>query len=287
MRHDEVSDGVRLRWACVVRNVYQVIVGEAVDGDPTCVEAIVDRLTHEMAPPINSAESLMVRQSLAMLTQGIGQTLHRCFHIRFVRDSCTLRPGCESEDRWLNSDSSIAELLNQWRADYLDWFDAHHRLPPALRLKHTLQQQFANTVPLYELARAAGTSRSRLIEQFTDAFGLPPSEYRLRLRVREGLRRLRTSDDSVDRAARQVGYQSGSKFSKQVQRSTGLTPSDVRMLDDDTFYQLLEERVTLRPVRIEERHLMLSASIAHAADRRRHERRAAERRALDGERRRA
>jgi AraC-like DNA-binding protein len=57
--------------------------------------------------------------------------------------------------------------------------------------------------------------------------------------------RLRTSTESIDEIARACGYQSN-KFYAAVRRFTGLTPSQVRALDDGEFQRLLEERLPLR-----------------------------------------
>jgi AraC-like DNA-binding protein len=64
--------------------------------------------------------------------------------------------------------------------------------------------------------------------------------------MRQGLRRSRTSTETIDEVARKVGYQTDAKFSARVRRSTGLTPAQVRDLDDDDFEDLLAEQLALR-----------------------------------------
>ena len=140
---------------------------------------------------------------------------------------------------------SIDELLDEWNAGYAAWFDRHHTLPPALRAARLLEQRFAEPLTLETLAQAAGASRTILGQQFTRIFGLTPSDYLARLRVREGLRRLRHGGDSVEAVAQAVGYKSENKFYARVRAYTGLRPSQVRELEDAAFDALLERSVPL------------------------------------------
>jgi AraC-like DNA-binding protein len=140
-----------------------------------------------------------------------------------------------------------------------------------------LQEQFASRLTISALAKAAGASRTPLIHQFTGAFGRSPSDYLARVRVREGMRRLRGSRDSVDEVARQVGYQSGSKFYARLRRYTGMIPSQVRSLCDVAFEQLIEARVSLRPPHDDPPGLA-RLRLARAVDRRRGNRRVSDRR---------
>jgi AraC-like DNA-binding protein len=75
--------------------------------------------------------------------------------------------------------------------------------------------------------------------------GLTPSEFLVRVRVREGLCLLRTTTASVEDVARLVGYQSSNKFYGRVHGYTGLRPSQVRELDGPAFEHMLDECIPL------------------------------------------
>ena len=47
-------------------NIYQRVVGQALDGDPTCIDSIVAYLQRDISPPTNSAESIHLHQSLSL-----------------------------------------------------------------------------------------------------------------------------------------------------------------------------------------------------------------------------
>jgi AraC-like DNA-binding protein len=132
--------------------------------------------------------------------------------------------------KWLVRGQTLDELLNGWAASVETWFERHHVIPPALRARRLLHGHLPAPFSLDSLARAVGCSRTTLIQQFTAAVGMTPSEYGTRLRVREGLRRLGDSSEAVEDAARRAGYSSVNKLYRRVRQYTGLTPSQVREL---------------------------------------------------------
>ncbi|HET7698319.1 MAG TPA: AraC family transcriptional regulator [Vicinamibacterales bacterium] len=236
--------GLRLAWASSVRNIYQAVVGELSCGDPTRVDPAVQRLKRNLPPPANGVEADHLRQSLAIFTERSARAVHERFHANFPRPICVASPPPQSEAAWVNT-RSIDELLDEWQSVYTAWFDRHHTLPPVLRAARILEAQFAEPLTIDTLGQAAGASRTILGQQFTRTFGLTPSDYLARVRVREGLRRLRHRGDSVATAAQAVGYQSENKFYARVRVYTGLTPSRVKELDEAAFEDLLARCVPL------------------------------------------
>jgi AraC-like DNA-binding protein len=71
-------------------------------------------------------------------------------------------------------------------------------------------------------------------------------EYLARLHIREGLRRLRSTQDGVEAAARWVGYQSGNKFYARLRSYADCTPAEARATTQAVFERLLEQRIPLK-----------------------------------------
>jgi AraC-like DNA-binding protein len=242
---NEHRDGVRVGWACDLINACQAVSGAALDGDPTCLEELCDRMKRRVEAPESVAEAVFAGQSIALLLDRVGEILHRRFHERFEPSACQAPPAVLPHSVWPTPGTSLEHLLQAWCRDYGKWFHAHHSLPPALRAKELLQDRFAEPLTIRMLASAVGSNRSSLAEQFTAAFGIAPAEYLGRVRIRHGLRGLRASDASIDEVAKIVGYQSGAKFAARVQRSIGVTPAQARLLEEPQFEFLLQERVAL------------------------------------------
>ena len=238
---------VRTDWASEVRNVLQRIVGVSLEGDSHCLSAIAHRLSVELPEPANPIEFHLFRYQLAGFTDRLARAVHEEFHRQFVPEACLHRVPRESQDRWLDPNSPIEELLQEWSQGYRRWFEAHHQIPAALRARWLLDECFATPPTLEGLAQMVGTSRSTLVAQFSDAFAMGPGEYAMRARLREGLKRLRQSELPIHTVAAQVGYQSAGKFHARLKKYTALTPSEIRALHPLEFDQFLADRLSIRP----------------------------------------
>jgi AraC-like DNA-binding protein len=78
------------------------------------------------------------------------------------------------------------------------------------------------------LATEAGTSRSRLAENFTRMVGCPPMQYLAQWRVQVAARALADGSDKIANVARDVGYDSEAAFSRAFKRFVGVSPSEWR-----------------------------------------------------------
>lgn len=77
---------------------------------------------------------------------------------------------------------------------------------------------------LAELARQAGSSRSRLAERFTDMVGLPPMQYLTRWRMQVAANLLAQGGAKVAAIAPEAGYDSEAAFSRAFKKATGMAP---------------------------------------------------------------
>lgn len=94
--------------------------------------------------------------------------------------------------------------------------------------RELLERRIDAPLRLVEVARQVGCTVSTLKRRFSEEVGVPPAEYHLRQRVREGSRRLRETGDSVTEIAFSLGFSSSQYFATVIKRITGLTPSEVR-----------------------------------------------------------
>jgi AraC-like DNA-binding protein len=202
-------------------------------------------VSRELPPPANSRESIDLRRSAAMFLDRAAQFAHRRFHVAFAQKMCDAAPPLISEADWMEGEATLPMLFERWCGSCIGWFDNNHAVPAVLRDMRLLDELFAEPWRVATLARLNGCSRTTLSEQFDQFVGFPPSEYLARVRTRKLMIRLRTSSDSNDDVARASGYQSN-KFYRRVRELTGLTPSQIRALDEREFQRLLEECIPLR-----------------------------------------
>ena len=105
--------------------------------------------------------------------------------------------------------------------------------PGVARAVHALRDRFAETVRVDELAAAAGLSPSAFHRRFKALTAMTPLQYQKRLRLMEARRLMLTDATTAEAAARAVGYESASQFSREYARAFGAPPRrDVRALHE-------------------------------------------------------
>ena len=93
---------------------------------------------------------------------------------------------------------------------------------PALRALHE-RPEHAWTLP--ELASMIGTSRTVLIERFSELVGVPPMQYLTQWRLQLAADQLARGSSKVAAVGARVGYDSEAAFSRAFKRATGQSPS--------------------------------------------------------------
>lgn len=99
------------------------------------------------------------------------------------------------------------------------------QLGRALQLLH---EQPSNAWTLDLLARRAGLSRTRLVEQFTAQLGVAPMSYLTNWRMQMAASLLASDHAPIVSVAMQVGYASEAAFSRAFSRCLGVSPSTWR-----------------------------------------------------------
>ncbi len=104
------------------------------------------------------------------------------------------------------------------------------RDPMIARALALLHERPAEPWTLERLAREVHVSRATLARRFADAVGESPLAYLTRWRMDVAARRLKTSTDSVETIANEVGYTSAYAFNRAFARYRGQPPGRFRRM---------------------------------------------------------
>lgn len=102
------------------------------------------------------------------------------------------------------------------------------RLDAWQRARLRLGEEFAKEIRVATLARDLGFSADYFIRHFKQRFGLSPMEYRIRARLREAVRLLRSTDLAVKQVAFRVGWRDADLLSSHCRQLLGCTPTEIR-----------------------------------------------------------
>jgi PAS domain S-box-containing protein len=96
---------------------------------------------------------------------------------------------------------------------------------PAIR---HVREHLAGYLSIPELARLSGMSLSRFERRFKAIFGLPPSQFIVRIRVNEASRRLMSGNESIAEVAKAVGFYDQSALARAFTQIMGVSPTAYR-----------------------------------------------------------
>ena len=94
-----------------------------------------------------------------------------------------------------------------------------------------METNYASQVSLSELAKKASVSERQFLRLFTKAFGHPPVEHLLRIRVNAAAQMLKKSGCRVSEAAFACGFNDSSYFTRQFKRILGVAPKRYTKLE--------------------------------------------------------
>jgi AraC-like DNA-binding protein len=131
-------------------------------------------------------------------------------------------------------DVLLVYVIREWLADAdavsPSWLTAL-RDPVVAEVLARLHADPAAAWTVDRLAAVAGVSRATLGRRFVEFVGESPSAYLTRWRLHLAATRLRTTDDSIAKVARSVGYTSEYAFSRAFSRAWGAAPGRFRRQD--------------------------------------------------------
>ncbi len=96
------------------------------------------------------------------------------------------------------------------------------------QVQRWLQQHYAQTFTLDELAQRFSVSKRTLIRRFNAALDSPPNAYLQSLRIEAAQKLLEDTELTVDTVMSQVGYEDPSSFRRLFRKHSGLTPTEYR-----------------------------------------------------------
>jgi AraC family transcriptional regulator, arabinose operon regulatory protein len=138
----------------------------------------------------------------------------------------------ELEGLWPADGILIKNLVeNLFRRVLRALFDDRSREPVPERLravKRHIDTHYNQPFSLEDLARVGRLSVSHLSASFRACFGLPPIEYRTRLRMQHACRFLRDTNLRISEIASLVGYRDVYYFSKHFKAYHGESPREFR-----------------------------------------------------------
>ena len=100
----------------------------------------------------------------------------------------------------------------------------------AQQIELYLRINLAKKISVAELAAVAGLSRSRFIPAFRAAFGLPPHQFLLSLRLANAEQLLSGTDLSLPEVAATSGFSSQAHLTHTMARRRSVTPGELRKL---------------------------------------------------------
>ena len=95
-------------------------------------------------------------------------------------------------------------------------------------VKAYIDESYAKSFTLDDLASIAALSKYHLIREFKQAVGLSPMDYLLAKRITESKKLLVDTEWSVSDIGEAVGFSSGSYFAQRFRRVTGMSPIQFR-----------------------------------------------------------
>jgi len=93
------------------------------------------------------------------------------------------------------------------------------------RAREMMLAHLDGDLPLADLARACGLSRSHFSRAFRDTTGLPPHRWLMQARIERAMDYLRTSTLPLEQVAQLCGYADQSHFTRAFTRAAGQSPA--------------------------------------------------------------
>lgn len=93
---------------------------------------------------------------------------------------------------------------------------------------HFIEKHYTKSIGLDEIAHVSCCSVSQLSHVFSQTMGISPVDYRNRLRITKAIEQITTKNDSLDKIASEVGFQSFSQFCSLFKKLIGCTPGSLR-----------------------------------------------------------
>jgi AraC-like DNA-binding protein len=150
------------------------------------------------SPTIRALKMIFEQAKLRQITDGYLNSLYAYQFITELQRSTTFE----------NSSSEIPESI--------------------LKAVHFIGLHYEQLINLDEIAEIAGLSKYHFLRQFNRFMGLTPLEYLNKLRIEKAAVLLRTTEQTLDEVALNVGFANGNYLSKVFRHWVGMSPGKYR-----------------------------------------------------------
>ncbi|MBU8879258.1 AraC family transcriptional regulator [Bacillus sp. FJAT-29790] len=128
-------------------------------------------------------------------------------------------------------------------------------IPPSqIKIAHEvanwLEKNLSNKVKIEDLAKELNLHRSYLSQCFKKTYGMSPSNYLIRIRIREARRLLLETDMPIELISYQLAFYSAGHFSRTFRSLMGLSPLQFRKDKKITMKKMKKSLVKNEPRRI-------------------------------------
>jgi AraC-like DNA-binding protein len=113
-----------------------------------------------------------------------------------------------------------------------------------------LRKQRRRSIRLDWLCTRVGASRTALTRGFREHYGMSVATYHRRAKLRWVVEELRRPGSNVESVAIRAGFKELSGLCHALRVQTGLTPTEVRHLTDDSCCDVFERHLSLAAVRL-------------------------------------
>ena len=231
--HGDVGGVDRYALACACQRMVWTFRTPEPDSFVSAVETILSALP-STAADLGSSEDWI---RLHLLRGAL--TFHAAYHQFIARQECGFMPVALCAP----AQPTPEEWIRRWAHEYVQTFERSHPTPPAIKAAALIRRDYRVRWTLEALCAEVATSRSALLREFEDTYGMSPHHYQARVRLIPAVYELRSATGKVEAAARIAGYAGGKDFNKLLRDATGLTVAEIRALSDGDFEELLNDRL--------------------------------------------
>jgi len=243
-----VTDSFRTDWAYAVVTAAQRLVCDLFEAQREQFEAALRRFASSCPEAGTRVEALWLRNEIALTAERAAVHLHRSCSTCLAHDR--KQPARRPPVDWMDLRRSSRFLILAWLLSTLRIFDQTHDCALPIRAASILKRGRPSAHNLEAVASKLEIGPHTLVRRFEQRYGLSPAEYHRRVRARIGIRALRDGMLKVDAAARRAGFDSAASLYRVLHALVGLTPSDIRQLDETALIQLWDGQLQTDPARL-------------------------------------
>ena len=96
------------------------------------------------------------------------------------------------------------------------------------KVEHYIEQHFAETITITQLAELGNMSVSNFIRTFKKEMNITPKEYLIQIRIEKAKKMLRRNEWSVTEVSMRCGFNSSAHFSTSFTKLVGMTPTEYK-----------------------------------------------------------